>query len=137
MPLKESIAAGMLKAAGWWDGVIDLAGARPRVLLDPFCGSGTIPIEAALVALGMPPHALSRRTFALQQWPSFERSIWASVAGECAERMAAADARRCLKRLPGLKLRAMADPSTGRARARPRTPAAARKRARGNVHAQP
>ncbi len=45
-PLRENLAAGLLALAGW-----DPAGA----LLDPFCGSGTILIEAAWIALGVPP----------------------------------------------------------------------------------
>jgi len=49
-PLRENLAAGMLALAGW-----DPAAA----LLDPFCGSGTILIEAAWIALGVPP-AISR-----------------------------------------------------------------------------
>ncbi len=45
-PLRENLAAGLLALSGW-----DPAGA----LLDPFCGSGTILIEAAWIALGVPP----------------------------------------------------------------------------------
>ena len=45
-PLRENLAAGMLALAGWDP-------AAP--LLDPFCGSGTILIEAAWIALGVPP----------------------------------------------------------------------------------
>ncbi len=60
-PLRETLAAGLVAASGW-------DGASP--LLDPFCGSGTIPIEAALLALGRAPGA-SRR-FAFMDWPSFD-----------------------------------------------------------------
>jgi putative N6-adenine-specific DNA methylase len=57
-PLRETLAAGMLMASGW-------DGASP--LLDPFCGSGTIAIEAALLAAQIPPgHA---RGFACLDWP--------------------------------------------------------------------
>ncbi len=45
-PLRENLAAGLLALAGW-------TGERP--LIDPFCGSGTLPIEAALIALGVAP----------------------------------------------------------------------------------
>src|SRR5690606_5939039 len=48
-----------------------------------FCGSGTIPIEAALLARGIAPG--SGRGFAFQRWPAFEPGTWASVAGEAAE----------------------------------------------------
>lgn len=57
-PLKETLAAGMLFLAGW---------SRSRPLCDPFCGSGTIPIEAALYARDAAP-GLHRR-FAFERWP--------------------------------------------------------------------
>jgi putative N6-adenine-specific DNA methylase len=47
------------------------------------CGSGTIPIEAALLAAGLPPGA--GRTFAFQEWPSFQPGTWASVWAAAAE----------------------------------------------------
>ena len=58
-PLRETLAAALI-AASEWDG------ASP--LVDPLCGSGTIPIEAALIAHGVPPGA--RRTFAMERWPN-------------------------------------------------------------------
>lgn len=67
-PLRETLAAAMLMASGW-------DAASP--LLDPFCGSGTIPIEAALMARGMPPGAV--RHFAFMDWPSFDLSLWESL----------------------------------------------------------
>ncbi len=70
-PLRENLAAAMLLAVGWQAGV---------PLLDPFCGSGTIPIEAALLALGRPPGF--QRGFAFFHWPSFETGTWASVVGQ-------------------------------------------------------
>jgi len=60
-PLRETLAAAMLLAACW-------NGAVP--LVDPLCGSGTIPIEAALLARRVPPGL--RRGFALEKWPSFD-----------------------------------------------------------------
>jgi putative N6-adenine-specific DNA methylase len=77
-PLRETIAAGMLAAAGW-------DGESP--LVDPLCGSGTIPIEAALVARGILPGA--RRTFAMERWPIVERGLGESVR----ERLAVTHAR--------------------------------------------
>ena len=73
-PLRESVAAGLLTAAGWDP-------ATP--LVDPLCGSGTIPIEAALRALGRP--AGGSRTFAFHDWPGFEPGTWASVTASDAE----------------------------------------------------
>jgi putative N6-adenine-specific DNA methylase len=67
-PLRETLAAGLLLASGW-------DGRSP--LLDPFCGSGTIPIEAALMALGIPP-GLNRR-FAFMDWPGFDQQLWTSI----------------------------------------------------------
>lgn len=57
-PLRENLAAALLVAAGY-------TGDEP--LVDPFCGAGTIPIEAALLALGRAPH--TRRRFACDEWP--------------------------------------------------------------------
>lgn len=57
-PLRENLAAAMLIAAGW-DG--------EEALLDPFCGSGTIPIEGALMAAERAPW--TSRAFAWEEWP--------------------------------------------------------------------
>jgi 23S rRNA G2445 N2-methylase RlmL len=57
-PLKESLAAAMLRLAGW---------DRERPLVDPMCGSGTIPIEAALSARRIAP-GLLRERFGLERW---------------------------------------------------------------------
>ncbi|HEX7096287.1 MAG TPA: THUMP domain-containing protein [Acidimicrobiales bacterium] len=67
-PLRETLAAAMVLASGW-------RGETP--LVDPLCGSGTIAIEAALLAQGRAPGA--GRPFAFQRWPSFEPGTWASV----------------------------------------------------------
>jgi len=64
-PLRETLAAGILLAAGW-----DLNSP----LLDPFCGSGTIPIEAALLARNIAPgHA---RDYSFMNWPGFNQNLW-------------------------------------------------------------
>jgi putative N6-adenine-specific DNA methylase len=62
-PLRENIAAAMLLASGW---------DRQSPLIDPFCGSGSIAIEAALMAAGIPPGA--QRAFACESWPG-----WVSI----------------------------------------------------------
>ena len=64
-PLRETLAAGILMASGW-----DMASP----LLDPFCGSGTIPIEAALMARQIAPGRARR--FAFMDWPDFDVAIW-------------------------------------------------------------
>ena len=64
-PMRETLAAAMLLAAGW-DGA--------TALVDPLAGSGTIPIEAALLARRIAP-GLGRR-FAFEEWPSFDATHW-------------------------------------------------------------
>lgn len=67
-PLRETLAAAALAAVGW----------QPhQPLVDPFAGSGTIPIEAARRAAGIAPGA--DRRFAVEGWPSFAPGTWASV----------------------------------------------------------
>ena len=64
-PLKENLAAGLLALAGW----------TPDVpLLDPFCGSGTIVIEAATIAARRAPGL--NRSFAFERLANFDRAAW-------------------------------------------------------------
>jgi putative N6-adenine-specific DNA methylase len=77
-PLKENLAAGILRLSGWQPGV---------ALLDPMCGSGTFLIEAAQMALRVAPGA--RREFAFQRLRHFDPAAWkrlldAARAGEVA-----------------------------------------------------
>jgi len=67
-PLRETLAAGLLLASGW-DGV--------SPLIDPFCGSGTIPIEAAMISRHIPP-GLKRR-FSFMKWPGFSQTEWQEI----------------------------------------------------------
>ena len=67
-PLRETLAAAMLLAVGW-DGT--------RALTDPLCGSGTIPIEAALIARNMAPGA--DRAFACERWPGLAAVEWTAI----------------------------------------------------------
>jgi putative N6-adenine-specific DNA methylase len=67
-PLRETLAAAMLLESGW-DGRAPLA--------DPFCGSGTIPIEAALIARRMAPGL--HRDFAFEQWPELDALGWKRI----------------------------------------------------------
>jgi len=75
-PLRETLAAAMLLGAGY-------DGSAP--LLDPFCGAGTIPIEAALFARRIAPGL--RRTFAFERWPSFDPDAWREVRAEVEARV--------------------------------------------------
>ena len=81
-PLKETLAAAMLAAAGW-KGTIDAGGA----LQDPCCGSGTIAVEAAQIACGIAP-GLSRR-FAFERQLPFQplRERWAKIKQEARARI--------------------------------------------------
>jgi putative N6-adenine-specific DNA methylase len=67
-PLRETLAAAMLLAVGW-DGRVPL--------VDPLCGSGTIPIEAALIARRIAPGL--RRRFTCERWPGFEMLDWSAL----------------------------------------------------------
>ena len=68
-PINEVLAAGMILLSGW-------TGDAP--FLDPMCGSGTLPIEAALIATRTPPQ-LYREHFPFMRWPDFDPLIWAEV----------------------------------------------------------
>ena len=74
-PLRETLAAAM----------VDIAGYRGRGdFADPFCGSGTIAIEAALAAKGRAPGLL--RSFSAQSWSPFGKNIWKNAAEEARAR---------------------------------------------------
>jgi putative N6-adenine-specific DNA methylase len=76
-PLRETLAAAVLLWAGY----------RPdRPLVDPFCGGGTFSIEAALMALGIPPGL--ERTFAFQGWPAFRPRHWRHLRREAQSEVA-------------------------------------------------
>jgi putative N6-adenine-specific DNA methylase len=70
-PLRENLAAGIIALTGW-------DGSEP--LLDPMCGTGTLMIEAALMALAIPPgHA---RGFGFERLRAHDAKLWASVRSE-------------------------------------------------------
>jgi putative N6-adenine-specific DNA methylase len=77
-PLKETLAAAMLAATGWFDGDDDL-----KPLYDPCCGSGTIAIEAAQMACNIA--AGSRRRFAFEKYLPFRRTDWDAMKKEASE----------------------------------------------------
>ena len=74
--LNECLAAGLLMVSGW---------DRRGDLADPMCGSGTIVIEAALLALERAPGLLRRRPFPFEAWPDFDRKLWGEVRTEARE----------------------------------------------------
>jgi len=67
-PIRETLAAALLIAADW-------SGDTP--LLDPFCGSGTIPIEAALIARKIAPGI--NRSFSVLMWPGADLATWTDL----------------------------------------------------------
>lgn len=75
-PLRETLAAAMLLGAAWDP-------ATP--LIDPMCGSGTIAIEAALMARRIPPGR--HRRFAFEQWADFDASRWREVRDRAEEQV--------------------------------------------------
>lgn len=70
-PIKENLAAGLLALAGW---------TPDKPLFDPYCGSGTLLIEAAQLALGIAP-GLSR-AFSFEKLGDHDAALWADLRGE-------------------------------------------------------
>ncbi|MEN8228615.1 MAG: THUMP domain-containing protein [Bacteroidota bacterium] len=68
-PLNEVLAAGMIMITGW-------TGDTP--LLDPMCGSGTLAIEAALIAAGIPP-GIFRQQYGFENWKDFDQEMMEHV----------------------------------------------------------
>lgn len=64
-PLKESLASAMIQLSFW---------NKDRILIDPFCGSGTIPIEAAMIARNIAPGL--QRKFASEEWERIGKEPW-------------------------------------------------------------
>jgi putative N6-adenine-specific DNA methylase len=73
-PLRETLAAALLLACGY-------DGSGP--LVDTFCGSGTIPIEAALIAARVAPG--KKRRFAFMDWMGYDHRLWRALLAESAE----------------------------------------------------
>ena len=74
-PISEAQAAGMLLMAGW-DGSKDF--------IDPMCGSGTFLIEAALIALNIPP-CIYRTQFAFEKWHDFDKELFDDLYNDDSE----------------------------------------------------
>ncbi len=83
-PLKENLAAGLLRLAGW---------TPQAVLYDPFCGSGTIAIEAAQVACGIAPGL--HRGFGFERLRGFEPQQWQALRAQALQARRAAPAAIC------------------------------------------
>lgn len=68
-PLNEVLAAGMIRLSGW-NGSTDF--------MDPMCGSGTLPIEAAMIAQNIPAGKF-RKDFAFEKWKDYDQLLWEKV----------------------------------------------------------
>lgn len=90
-PLKENLAAAILLLAGW-----PAIAAEGGSFLDPMCGSGTLPIEAALIAADVAP-GLLRPYFGFLNWRGHDGAAWNELLQEARERREAG-----LERLPAI-----------------------------------
>ena len=68
-PLNEVIAAGLIRMSGW---------DKKSTFMDPFCGSGTLLIEAALMAAGLPP-MIERQHFAFKNFKDYDAALWEEI----------------------------------------------------------
>ena len=68
-PINEVLAAGMILLTGWHG---------EKDFLDPMCGSGTLLIEAAMIAKGIPP-GMYRKSFGFEHWPDFDEKLFAEI----------------------------------------------------------
>jgi len=75
-PLRENLAAGILKLSGWQVG---------QPLLDPMCGSGTFLLEAAMVALDIAPG--HKRSFGFEVLKTFEPNIWGKLKSQASTKV--------------------------------------------------
>lgn len=104
-PLNEVVAAGLIRLSGW---------DRKSTFFDPFCGSGTLLIEAALLAAGVPSQ-IERQHYAFKNFANYDASIWEGILSELPKRITelpcriigsdisaemVTKARRNLRRLP-------------------------------------
>ncbi|MEM9949520.1 MAG: THUMP domain-containing protein, partial [Cyanobacteria bacterium P01_D01_bin.36] len=74
-PLKESLAAALIQMSGW---------QPDQAFFDPLCGSGTLPLEAALRSLQVAP-GLFRERFGFETWLDFDEALWESMLTEAEE----------------------------------------------------
>lgn len=68
-PINEVLAAGLIKLSGW---------QKDGDFFDPMCGSGTIPIEAAMEAMNIPA-GYYRKKFAFESWKDFDYTLWNQI----------------------------------------------------------
>lgn len=76
-PLNEVLAAGMILLTGW---------KGDSNFIDPMCGSGTLPIEAAMLAKNIPA-GQHRESYSFQQWKDYDKACWETIKQEAAEKI--------------------------------------------------
>jgi putative N6-adenine-specific DNA methylase len=76
-PMNEVVAAGLLRLAGW---------DKKSTIVDPFCGSGTILIEAALMATGIPA-TIERQHYAFKNFANFDEEAWDTIQEDINDRI--------------------------------------------------
>lgn len=76
-PINEALAAGMVLLSGW---------EKDCAFLDPMCGSGTIVIEAAMIANNIPPQ-INRNNFGFQNWRNYDQELWEKVKRTAEEKI--------------------------------------------------
>jgi putative N6-adenine-specific DNA methylase len=77
-PLNEALAAALVLLTGWRGEV---------AFADPMCGSGTLPIEAAWLAMKRPP-GLTRKHFGFMGWPDYDPALWSDLRADARARVA-------------------------------------------------
>jgi putative N6-adenine-specific DNA methylase len=82
-PINEALAAGMILISGW-NGKVNF--------MDPMCGSGTIVMEAAMIAANIPPN-LKRKEFAFMRWRNFDKKLWENIINEAKNQIKTPDIR--------------------------------------------
>ncbi len=81
--LKENLAAAILYRSDWYKTVLD---GTPGVLLDPFCGSGTLAVEAALMARDIAPGLIRKQSYAFEKLFNFDSELYNKVLDELGEK---------------------------------------------------
>jgi len=71
-PLNEVLAAGLIALSGW---------NKEEPFHNPMCGSGTLAIEAAMLAANIPPN-YKRKSFGFHNWPDYDNNLWLRVYGD-------------------------------------------------------
>jgi len=79
-PLKENLAAGILQRAGWAEIARQGGG-----MVDPMCGSGTLPIEAAMIAADIAP-GIDRPYWGFSGWKGHDADLWAALLADARKR---------------------------------------------------